>query len=99
VVLWSSKAGGDEHGADLVAVETSGMGLVVESGPSNMRRGRLGGQVFLFGVAVEAGDRAEPPCDRGSSSSQCFETASEALDVSPRAPNNAIRRSVRHCTY
>jgi hypothetical protein len=38
-------------------------------------------EVFFDGVAVQAGDRAQPPRDRGSGATEVLEMASEALDV------------------
>jgi hypothetical protein len=38
-------------------------------------------QAFLLGVAVEAGDRAQPAGDGGSSPPSALEVTPEALDV------------------
>ena len=46
-----------------------------------MGRGRVGQEVFLLGVAVEAGDRGQAPSDRGPRPAAFFEVAGEALDV------------------
>ena len=45
VLASRAETGGDEQGPYLVAVEASGMGLVVEPGPTHMQRGRV---VVLF---------------------------------------------------
>jgi hypothetical protein len=38
-------------------------------------------KLFLDGVPVEAGDRAEPPGDGGAGTAPCFQFAGEGLDV------------------
>jgi hypothetical protein len=48
-----------------------------------MRRGRVGQQAFLLGVAVEAGDGGQPPSDRGPGPAPLLEVAGEALDIRP----------------
>jgi hypothetical protein len=53
-----------QHGADLVAVQSGGMGLVVQAGPTHMRRRGDRDETLLFGVAVEAGHAAGPADDR-----------------------------------
>ena len=73
--------GGDEQRADLVAVQADGVGFVVDPGPANVHRRRMGDQAFLFGVAVEAGHGAQPPGDGGRRPSPSFQVASVGLDV------------------
>ena len=41
----------------------------------------MGQQALLLGVAVEAGDRAQPAHHRGACAAALFEVAGEALDV------------------
>jgi hypothetical protein len=54
VLTRGREAGGDEEGADFVAVQTGSVGLVVEAGSADVRgRGSLE-EAFLFRVAVEA---------------------------------------------
>ena len=83
MVAWRREAGGDQDGAELVAVQVGDMGLVVDAGPTDVhRRGVLDHALFL-GVTVEPDDRAQPASDRGASLPAVFEIASEALDVDP----------------
>jgi hypothetical protein len=49
-----AESGGNQHGADLVAVRASGVRLVVETRPADRYCRRLRDQAFLLGVAVEA---------------------------------------------
>ena len=63
MVAGAGEPGGDEHRAELVAVEADRVGLVVEAGSADMYGGRVFDEAFLFGVAVEAGDGAEPAGD------------------------------------
>ena len=53
-----------------------------------MGRRRGGDQAFLLGVAVEAGDGAEPAGDRGPGAAQQLEVTGEALDVSAPRPEH-----------
>jgi len=54
-----------QHGADLVAVQAGGVGLVVQLGAPHVGRWRDPDQAFLFGVRLEAGHCAQPAGDRG----------------------------------
>src|SRR4051794_32863943 len=81
VVSCSPEAGDDEHGADFVAIEPSGMRFVVELWTSHMCSGRLGDEVFLFGIPVEARHGATSPRDGRASSTACLEVTAELLDV------------------
>jgi hypothetical protein len=79
---------GHQHGADLVAIQASGVGLVVQAGSTHMRSRRDRDQALLFGVAVEAGHGAQPAGDRGPRSAQGLEVAGEALDVGAPRPEH-----------
>jgi len=76
-----AEPGGDQQGADLVAVQPGGVGLVVNPGPTNMGRRRVAEQVFLDRVAVQAGDGGQPPGDRRPGPASCLEVAGEQFDV------------------
>ena len=90
---------GDQQGADLVAVQVSGVGLVVQAGSTHVRGRGDGDQAFLFGVAVEAGNGAQPAGDGGSGPAQGLEVTGEALDIGATPPNTASRCSVHQATY
>jgi hypothetical protein len=60
VIPGAAQAGGDQHAADLIAVQAGGMGLVIQARSPHMSRRRGGDETFLFGVAVEAGHGAQP---------------------------------------
>ena len=75
------KAGCDEQRADLVAVQSGGVGLIVESRSANMRARRPLKQALLLGVPVEARHRAQAARHRRSGSPTRLEVAGEALDV------------------
>jgi hypothetical protein len=78
-----AQAGGHQQGPHLVAVQPGGMRLIVDARSAHMHGRRVSQQAFLFGVAVEAGDRAEPSGDGGPSSAAALQIAGESLDVSP----------------
>jgi hypothetical protein len=75
------EAGGHEKRSHLVAVKSGGMGLVVDSGPPHVYRRRLVQQLFLHGVAVEAGHGAKTPADSGTGAALGLEVTAEALDI------------------
>jgi len=76
-----AQAGGDEQGAELVAVQGGGVGLVVQPRPADVHGGRMIEELFLDGVLVEPGDGAQPPGDGGTGTAAGFQVAGEALDV------------------
>ncbi len=76
-----AEAGRDEQGANLVSVQARGVGLVVQPGPSDVDGRRVIEQVFLDGVAIEPGDRAQPAGDRRMGPAPAFQVPSETLDV------------------
>jgi hypothetical protein len=81
MVAWRREAGGDQDGAELVAVQVGDMGLVVDAGPTDVHRRGVLDDAFLLGVAVEPDDRAQPAGDRRSGLAVIFEVAGEAFDV------------------
>ena len=81
VIAWRGQAGGDQDGAELVAVEVGDVGLVVDPRSADVHRRGVLDDAFLFGVAVEPDDRAQPAGDGGAGLAAVFEVAGEALDV------------------
>src|SRR6185437_11283852 len=73
--------GGDQQGAELVAVQGHGVGLVVHPRAADMRGRRGAEEFFLDRVPVEPGDGGQPPGDRGAGPSLRFQVPGEALDV------------------
>ena len=72
---------GDEQGTDRVAVQANDVGLVVDPGAADMNCRGMSHKAFLFGVAVEAGDRAQPPGDRRRCTTSSLQLTSEGLNV------------------
>jgi hypothetical protein len=72
---------GDEERSDLVAVQADGVRFVVDPWAAEMDGRRVGDEAFLFGVAVEAGDGAQPSGDGGRRPPSSLELPSESLDV------------------
>ncbi|HZA37257.1 MAG TPA: hypothetical protein VE505_20145 [Vicinamibacterales bacterium] len=83
VITRPGETGFDEHRPELVAVESNSVGLVVQLRAAHVHGRGVFDQSFLFGVPVEAGDRAQPSCDRRSRSTARLEFACERFDVSP----------------
>ena len=50
--------GGDQRGAELVAVQAGGVRLVIQPGPADVGGRRVAEEFFLDGVAVETRDGA-----------------------------------------
>ena len=71
----------DEKRANLVAVQANDVGLVVDPVSADMDCRGMSDYAFLFGVAVEAGDGAQPPGDRRRCTTSSLELTSEGLDV------------------
>src|SRR5919106_2092690 len=88
VIPRAGQPGGDQHGAYLVAVQASGVGLIVQAGSTYMGRWRDRQQALLFRVAVEAGHGAQPAGDRGPGPAQGLEMAGEGLDVGATRPQH-----------
>jgi hypothetical protein len=75
------KPGGDQQGAEFVAVQPGRVGLVVEAGRSDMS-GRGAIEEFFFdGVPVEPGDGAQAARDSGPGTAASFQVTGEAFDV------------------
>jgi hypothetical protein len=81
MVAGAGETGRDEHRANLVAVQARCMGLVVQTWAANVHGWRGRDESFLFGVAVERGDRAQPTGNRGPRPSESLEVPSERLDI------------------
>jgi hypothetical protein len=54
---------------------------MIQARPADMRGGRVIEELFLDGVAVEPGDRAEPPGDGRPSAAAGLQVTGEAPDV------------------
>jgi hypothetical protein len=54
-----AEPGGHQHGAELVAVQSGGMRLVVQSRPPDVGGRGVLEEVFFDGVLIEAGDGAQ----------------------------------------
>jgi len=73
--------GGDQQGAELVAVQRGGMGLIVHPRTADVG-GRGVIQEFLFDrVPVEPGDGAQPPGDSRAGAAPGLEFPGEAFDA------------------
>jgi hypothetical protein len=76
-----SESGLDQEGAELVAVQTQRPGLIVDLGPANVE-GRVPlDELFLFAVAVEAGQGGQTPGDGGAHPAGLFHPAAEQLEM------------------
>jgi hypothetical protein len=76
-----AEPGGDQQGAEFVAVQGHGMRLVVDSRPPDVRGRGVLEEFFFDGVFVETGDGTQRPGDRGPGPASCLQVAGEAFDV------------------
>jgi hypothetical protein len=76
-----AEPGGDQKGAELVAVQGGGVRLVIQPGTAHVRGGRVVEELFLDGVPVEPGDGAQSPGHGCAGPPECFQFAGEGLDV------------------
>jgi hypothetical protein len=56
-----AEPGGDQHCAEFVAVQPSGVRLIVQAGTADMSGRGMVQEFFFDRVLVEPGDRAQPP--------------------------------------
>ena len=87
-----AEPGGDQQRAELVAVQSGGVGFAVQARPANMRGGRVIEEFFLDRVPVEPGDGAQPAGDGGPGTAAGFQIAAEELDVGAAGLEQAERR-------
>ena len=73
--------GGDEEAAELVAVQGSGVRLIIQPWAAHVRRRGMIEEFFLDGVPVEPGDGAQPPGDSGAGAALGLQLPGEGLDV------------------
>ena len=83
------RPGGDQHLAELVAVQPGGALLVVQPGTQDVSGRRTVKQVFFYRVPVEPGDHAQAAGDRRPCPPFGFQVTGEALDVSTAALEQA----------
>ena len=61
-----AEPGGDEQGAQFVAVQGGRMGLIIQAGPPHVGGRRMVQEFLLDGVLVEPGDGAQPAGNGGA---------------------------------
>jgi hypothetical protein len=76
-----AEPGGDQYGAELVAVQRGRVGLVVHPRPPDVRGWPVIQELLLNCVLVEPGDSGQPAGDSGAGPSPGLQVAGEAFDV------------------
>jgi hypothetical protein len=89
------KPGGDQQGAELVAVQGDGMRLIIHPRPPDMGCRRVPEEFLFNGVLEEPGDGGQPPGHGGAGAPPGFQLAGEALDVAA-ADSEQARERARH---
>ena len=84
-----AEPGGDQQRAELVAVQSGGVGFVVQARPANMRGGRMIEQILPRPRTGRTGDGAQPPGDGGPGAAAGFQVAGGAFDVGATGPEQA----------
>ena len=91
-----AKAGGDQHGAEFVAVQGGGMRLVVQPRAADVRGRGMIQEFFFDGVPVEPGDGAQPPGDGGAGARPLASRSRAKPSISARRTANRGRERARH---
>jgi hypothetical protein len=76
-----AKACSDQQRAEFVAVQASGVRLIVQTRAPNMSGRRMVEQFFLHGVLEEPGDGAQPARDGRPGAAAGLQVTGEALNV------------------
>jgi hypothetical protein len=92
----AAEPGGDQQGAELVAVQGGGVGLVVQPRPADVRGRGVVEEFFLDGVLVEPGDGAQPPGDGGAGPALGLPGRGRRTSMSARRTANRARERARH---
>ncbi len=75
------KPGGDQQGAEFVAVQGGGMRLIIQPGTADVRGRGVVQELFFVGMTVEPGDGAQPPGYGGAGPPACFQFPGEGVDI------------------
>jgi hypothetical protein len=85
-----AEPGSDQHGAELVAVQSGAVRFVVQPRPADVGGRGVLEELFLDRVLVEPGNGAQPPGDGGASAAPGFQVAAK-LSMSARRTANRFR--------
>jgi hypothetical protein len=78
-----TETGGDEQGAELVAIQGDGVRLVIDARAADVSGRGMLKEFFFDGVPVEPGDGAQPPRDGSPGPAPGLQLPGEGLDVGP----------------
>ena len=73
--------GGDQNGAEFVAVQGDSVRLVIQARTADVGGWGMLEEFFLDSVFVEPRDGAQPSGHGGASAASCFQVPCEAFDV------------------
>jgi len=76
-----AEPGGDQQGAEFVAVQGDSMRFIIQPRPPDVGGRGMLQKLLLDRVLVEPGDRAQPPGNRRAGPAPDFEFPGEAFDV------------------
>jgi hypothetical protein len=76
-----AEPGGDQEGAELVAVQGGGVRLIVQPRTANVRGRGMVKEFLLDGVLVDSGDGGQPPGHGGAGTAPSLQFPGEGLDV------------------
>jgi hypothetical protein len=87
--------GGDQERAELVAVQSDGMRLVIQTRPADVRGRRMLQELLFDRLPVEPGDGGQPPGDSRAGPARTSSSLAK-LSTSARRTANSGRERVRH---
>jgi hypothetical protein len=76
-----AEPGGDQQGAELVAVQRGGTGLIVHPRTADVGGRGVLEELLFDRVSIEPGDGAQPPGNGGAGPALSFQVPGEGLDV------------------
>ena len=89
-----AEPGRDQDGTELVTVQGSRMGLVVQPRPTDVRRGRVPEELFFDRVRVEPSDGALPPGDCGAGTAGASSSRAKVSMSARRTENSESDRAL-----
>lgn len=93
VLVRRAETSGDQQRANLVAVQTDSVGLLVQPRAPDVNGWGVLEQFLLDGVAVEPGDRAQSPGDSRPGATPGLHVTAETLDVRSPPPGTVGPRA------
>jgi hypothetical protein len=82
MLLGSAETSGHQQRANFVAIQTDGVGLIIQAGSADVDRRRVVQKLLFYRVPVEPRHRAQSAGHGGAGGSPVLHVSAEAFDVS-----------------